>query len=108
MKITCQSEFKKIKTVFVKNVDAAWINAKVVEKQWEDLNFLGEPNIETAKIEYQRFEALLKKHGATIQYFPEDESVTMDSIYCRDAAIATRRARPVAPAHRRQMVRHWP
>ncbi len=89
MKTTCQSEFKKIKTVFVKDVEAAWINAEMVEKQWEELNFLNEPNIAIAKVEYQLFESLLKKQGAVIQHFPKDEAVTMDSIYCRDAAIAT-------------------
>ncbi|CAN5175611.1 dimethylarginine dimethylaminohydrolase family protein [soil metagenome] len=89
MKTTCQSEFKKIKTVFVKDVEAAWINAELVEKQWEELNFLNEPNIAIAKVEYQLFESLLKKQGAEIQHFPKDEAVTMDSIYCRDAAIAT-------------------
>ncbi|MEJ0054566.1 MAG: arginine deiminase family protein [Bacteroidota bacterium] len=89
MKTTCQSEYKKIKTVFIKNVDNAWVDEARVEKEWEDLNFLGEPDLDIAKTQYQGFEKFLASEGATLQYFPKDESVSMDSIYCRDAAIAT-------------------
>ncbi|MEO6358230.1 MAG: arginine deiminase family protein, partial [Ferruginibacter sp.] len=35
------------------------------------------------------FEDILKKQGADIFYFPEDDAVNMDSVYCRDAAVAT-------------------
>lgn len=47
------------------------------------------PLIEKALAEYEAFEKILKDNGAQIFYFPEDSSVNMDSIYCRDAAIAT-------------------
>jgi N-dimethylarginine dimethylaminohydrolase len=39
--------------------------------------------------EYASFENILQSQGAQIFYFPTDESVNMDSVYCRDAAIAT-------------------
>jgi N-dimethylarginine dimethylaminohydrolase len=42
-----------------------------------------------ALVEYDAFENILKDHGAEVLYFPEDDAVNMDSIYCRDAAIAT-------------------
>jgi len=89
MKTTCQSEFKKIKTIFIKKVDAAWVNEEQIDKQWQELNFLSKPDIEIARSEYSYFENFLNKNGIILQYFPVDESVTMDSIYCRDAAIAT-------------------
>ena len=45
--------------------------------------------MQTAVDEYTVFETILKEQGATVLHFPEDASVNMDSIYCRDAAIAT-------------------
>jgi N-dimethylarginine dimethylaminohydrolase len=89
MKTTCQSEYQKIKTVFIKNVDNAWINEERVGKEWENLNFLGKPDLDIAKSQYKGFEKFLSNEGATLQYFPADDSLSMDSIYCRDAAIAT-------------------
>ena len=89
MKMTCQSEFLKLKTVFIKNVDNAFVSDDLVDKEWKPLNFLSKPNLSKAKTEYEKFENLFKREGITIQYFPKDDSVSIDSIYCRDAAIAT-------------------
>ncbi len=89
MKETCQSEFLKLKTVFIKNVYDAFVNDERIDKEWRSLNFLSKPDLLKAKGEYNKFEDLLRKEGTTIQYFPKDDSVSMDSIYCRDAAIAT-------------------
>ena len=50
---------------------------------------MSKPDFLKAKEEYNKFEDLLRNEGTTIQYFPKDDSVSMDSIYCRDAAIAT-------------------
>ena len=83
------SEFGKLKSVFIKKASAAFINHSHVEKYWAALNYLGMPDIDKAFIEYAAFENILKEQGAEILYFPEDDSVNMDAIYCRDAAIAT-------------------
>lgn len=89
MKSTCQSEYGKIKSIFIKNVKDAFVNDERVEKEWRELNFLGKPDRLTAETEYQKFEELLLNNGSEINYFTQDDSVSMDSIYCRDAAIAT-------------------
>lgn len=89
MKMTYQSEFLKLKTVFIKNVENAFVSDELVDKEWKPLNFLSKPNLNKAKAEYEKFEFLFKREGITIQYFPKDDSVSIDSIYCRDAAIAT-------------------
>jgi N-dimethylarginine dimethylaminohydrolase len=83
------SEFGKLKTVFLKKASAAFINEEHIQQYWESLNYLGKPDINKALAEYDAFENILKEHGAEFLYFPEDDSVNMDSIYCRDAAIAT-------------------
>jgi N-dimethylarginine dimethylaminohydrolase len=89
MKVTCHSEYGKIRTLFIKSADAAFVDDKSLSNEWRDLNFLGKPDFNRAKVEYETFERLLKVHHPEILHFPFDSSVNIDSIYCRDAALAT-------------------
>ena len=77
--------------MFIKKASAAFINDAHISQHWEALNYLGKPDINIALEEYDAFEQILKDNGATILYLPQDDTVNMDSIYCRDAAIATDR-----------------
>ncbi len=83
------SESGKLKSLFIKKVSAAFIDDAHIEKHWANLNYLDKPIIHNALAEYESFEKILQEQGAQILYFPEDSSVNMDSIYCRDASIAT-------------------
>jgi len=83
------SESGKLKSLFIKKAAAAFIDDAHIDKHWSNLNYLEKPIIHNALAEYESFEMILKEQGAQIFYFPEDNSVNMDSIYCRDAAIAT-------------------
>jgi N-dimethylarginine dimethylaminohydrolase len=87
--MNAHSESGKLNSLFIKKVATAFIDDKHISKHWEALNYLGKPIIDKALTEYEAFEKILKDHGAAIHYFPEDDSVNMDSIYCRDASIAT-------------------
>ncbi|MEN9696840.1 MAG: hypothetical protein RLZ56_261 [Bacteroidota bacterium] len=87
--MSAHSEFGKLKSLFIKKAAAAFISDVHVTEHWEALNYLGKPTIEKAFAEYDAFEKILKENGAEILYLPEDNTVNMDSIYCRDAAIAT-------------------
>ena len=87
--MSAHSEFGKLKSLFIKKAAAAFISDVHVTEHWEALNYLGKPTIEKAFAEYDKFEKILKENGAEILYLPEDNTVNMDSIYCRDAAIAT-------------------
>jgi N-dimethylarginine dimethylaminohydrolase len=89
MRPLAHSELGKLKTVFIKKASAAFINEEHIQQYWESLNYLGKPDMKQALTEYDGFENILKEHCAEVLYFPEDDSVNMDSIYCRDAAIAT-------------------
>ena len=89
MDSTAHSETGKIKSLFIKKVQQAFISDAHIDQYWQQLNYLGKPDIDIAINEYNNFEAILQEHGATIYYLPQDETVNMDSIYCRDAAIAT-------------------
>jgi N-dimethylarginine dimethylaminohydrolase len=83
------SESGKLKSVFIKRAKDAFIDEAHIAKYWEALNYLGKPEINKAFIEYEAFEQVFKDNGTEIFHLPQDASVNMDSIYCRDAAIAT-------------------
>jgi N-dimethylarginine dimethylaminohydrolase len=86
---TSHSEIGKIKSLFVKDVQHAFVNEQHIEKHWAALNYLDKPDFNSALLEYDLFLTQLKKEGAEIFYLPEEESVNMDSVYCRDASVAT-------------------
>ena len=83
------SESGKLKSVFIKRAKDAFIDDAHISKHWEALNYLGKPEINKALAEYEAFEQVFKDNGTEIFYLPHDATVNMDSIYCRDAAIAT-------------------
>jgi len=89
MRFTSHSEIGKLQSVFIKKAKDAFISDEHLEKEWKALNYLSKPGIDEAITEYNAFENLFRQMGAEVYYLPEDESVNMDSIYCRDAAIAT-------------------
>ena len=89
MDYTAHSEIGKIKSVFVKPVIQAFIGDSHLAKNWKGLNYLGKPDFNLSLDEYENFLSSLKVQGAEIYTLPEDETVNMDSIYCRDASIAT-------------------
>lgn len=88
---TCHSEYGKLATIFIKRAADAFSNEDRVERDWKRLNFLSKPDFQKALKEYGSFESLISTSGATIKLFPGDDSTTLDSIYCRDASIATDR-----------------
>ncbi len=87
--MSAHSESGKLTAVFIKKAAAAFIDDAHISQHWEALNYLGKPDIAKALQEYDAFEQILKDHGAELLYLPQDDTVNMDSIYCRDAAIAT-------------------
>lgn len=89
LKTTSHSEYGRLKSVFIKKPEVAFVNEQQVTSQWRELNFLGKPDLSKAIEEYTEFEKILRKSGASISYLPLNPHVTMDSMYCRDASIAT-------------------
>jgi N-dimethylarginine dimethylaminohydrolase len=89
MPLTCHSEVGRISSLFIKKVTDAFVSDEQVAQQWQALNFLSQPDFSDAVNEYNMFENILQQYADTIYYLPHDAGVTMDSIYCRDAAIAT-------------------
>lgn len=86
---TCHSEFGAIESLWIKPASNAFINQETLHAQWKELNYLGEPVYQETLIEYEAFQSHFAKAGIELHSFQVNDSVMMDSIYCRDAAIAT-------------------
>ena len=86
--LSFQSEFGAIKSLFVKHARLAFRNEDVIDSQWEELGFYGRPDLERAIWEYDQLTSLLEGFGVDIHYLPLDASLTIDSLYPRDAAIS--------------------
>ena len=89
MTLTHHSEYLPLESVLVKRAEYAFGSQNTVDGQWKGLNYLNPPDFSASKDEFGRFESFLKSHVPEVHTFPAAEGVTMDSIYCRDASIAT-------------------
>ncbi|MBT8220305.1 MAG: hypothetical protein KJP00_10790 [Bacteroidia bacterium] len=87
--VTHHSEYLPLKEVFMKSAEHAYISVEQVRDQWNNLNYLSQPNYANALEEYDGLVNIIRDSGAKIYNFPVDEEVNIDSIYCRDASIAT-------------------
>ena len=89
MSKTHHSEYLKLQSVFIKSAKDAFQSDELLENQWDELNYLSKPDFKISLEEYQKFEAIFSENNIEIKRFPSNENVKMDSIYCRDASIAT-------------------
>ena len=89
MRTTYHSEYHQLKSVFIKPVQNAFVSEKLLEEQWQELHYLSQPNFQNSFKEYEIFKKTIQKNGALLKEFPFNDNVTIDSIYCRDASIAT-------------------
>ncbi|MEQ8243967.1 arginine deiminase family protein [Fulvivirga sp.] len=89
MKHTAHSEYGTLDKVLIKDFDNAYISQDFINGQWEELNYLSQPNFEEGQSEYKTFKNLLTTSGTEVESFPLASDVGMDSIYCRDSSIIT-------------------
>lgn len=89
MKHTCHSEYLPLASVYIKTVTEAFVDEDKLQGEWKELNYLSKPDLLASKIEYIAFENILKSQEVDIKYFPIDKELSLDSVYCRDASIAT-------------------
>tara|TARA_R110002033_G_scaffold9818_1_gene32204 strand:- start:1464 stop:2342 length:879 start_codon:yes stop_codon:yes gene_type:complete len=86
---THHSEYLKLEKVYIKSAKNAFKSEELLEKQWKELNYLSKPDLQIALKEYHQFESIFKENNVEASRFLSNENVKMDSIYCRDASIAT-------------------
>jgi N-dimethylarginine dimethylaminohydrolase len=85
---TCHSDFGLIQSILLKPAQAAFQSEEKIAQEWEKLNYTSKVDLQKSMEEYRQFEAFFKNQGALVHILPESES-SLDSIYCRDAALAT-------------------
>ena len=86
---THHSEYLQLDSVYIKTAKEAFKSDNILENQWKELNYLSKPDFNLALKEYEDFESIFKENNVSVHYFPTNQHVTMDSMYCRDASIAT-------------------
>ena len=89
MKGTYHSEYLKLASVYLKSAESSFRSEKKLTKQWKELQFLTKPNFEESLKEYHAFQLFFTNKNIETCFFPADQKTWIDSIYCRDASIAT-------------------
>ena len=89
MNKTSHTEYLELLSVLIKPVTAAFRSDELINEQWQGLNYLEKPNFQLAIDEYKKFESLLTTQSREVLHLPESLELSMDSVYCRDASIAT-------------------
>jgi N-dimethylarginine dimethylaminohydrolase len=91
MNRSAQTDVGTLKTVLLKHARDAFRDAATVASAWRHLNYLAPPDPGRAAAESDRFTALIEAMGARVHWLPPDEVTGLDSIYVRDASIASGR-----------------
>ncbi len=86
---TCQSESGQLKSVLLKHVNEAFQSDLKIKEQSQSLNYNNEPDLVKAKEEYEAFVELLQSFNVELKFLPGNDETSLDSIYVRDASIAT-------------------
>jgi N-dimethylarginine dimethylaminohydrolase len=105
------AEYQRLTAVLVRHARDAFVGEEAISAQWKSLNYSAPPDLSRARDEYDRLAEIIASSGAGIRYLPRDDTLTLDSIYTRDASVlghqgvilchmgkAARRAEPAAQA----------
>lgn len=85
---TCHSDYGLLKSVLLKPAEAAFQSQEKIASEWKALNYSSSVSLKKSLNEYSAFQSQFEVLGAQIFSLPVSET-SMDSIYCRDAALAT-------------------
>jgi N-dimethylarginine dimethylaminohydrolase len=73
----------------LKHPREAFVSDLSIARQWRDLGYLARPDLHRAADEFDALVELLKGFGIEVLFLPRDDDAGLDSLYVRDAAIAT-------------------
>ena len=88
---TAQSEVGRVTRLVVKHARDAFLDEGAISSQWRVLNFTAPPDRARAMDEYDHFLDLLRSADTEICALPRDSTLTLDSIYVRDASVSSDR-----------------
>jgi len=86
---TAQSEHGALRRLVLKHPRDAFGDAARIAREWRSLNFTAPPDLARAEAEYDAFLDLLRHTGTELHLLPEAPGTGLDSLYVRDASIAS-------------------
>ncbi len=89
MKVTRHSEYLKLASVYLKSAKNSFLSEEELSEYWETLQYLSKPNFKKSLEEYAAFQTFFREKNISTCFFPINKKTKIDSIYCRDASIAT-------------------
>ena len=89
MKVTRHSEYLKLASVYLKSAKNSFLSEEELSEHWETLQYLSKPNFKKSLEEYAAFHTFFIEKNISTSFFPINKKTKIDSIYCRDASIAT-------------------
>ena len=89
MKVTRHSEYLKLASVYLKSAKYSFLSEEELSEHWETLQYLSKPNFKKSLEEYAAFQTFFIEKNISTCFFPINKKTKIDSIYCRDASIAT-------------------
>jgi len=89
MKVTRHSEYLKLASVYLKSAKNSFLSEEELSEHWEILQYLSKPNFKKSLEEYAAFQTFFREKNISTCFFPINKKTKIDSIYCRDASIAT-------------------
>jgi len=91
MRQTAQSEVGELRSLVLRHARDAFVSDVVIDRDWQALGYESRPDLGRAVAEYDELVALLVKLGIEPLFAPGNDTVGLDSIYVRDAAIVSDR-----------------
>jgi N-dimethylarginine dimethylaminohydrolase len=89
MKVTKHSEYLKLASVYLKSAENSFLSEEELLENWETLQYLSKPNFKKSLVEFAAFQIFFRRKNISTCFFPINKKTKIDSIYCRDASIAT-------------------
>jgi N-dimethylarginine dimethylaminohydrolase len=85
------NEYSPIDLLVVKHARDAFASQSQSDAEWRDLNFTAAPDFAKAVSDYDAFLSLVTRTNPRVELLPNDERAGLDSVYVRDASIASPR-----------------
>jgi N-dimethylarginine dimethylaminohydrolase len=73
----------------LKHARDAFVSDALIDLEWQALRYRGRPDFKAAVEEYEALIRLFRELGVEPELVPSDGSVSLDSIYVRDAAVTS-------------------
>ncbi len=87
--MSAQSEIEAVRRMVLKHPRDAFVSDLSIARQWRELGYCGRPDLHGAADEFDALVELVEGFGIEVLFLPLDDDVGLDSLYVRDAAIAT-------------------